>query len=69
MHDGQIDAGAVGLSGTTFNVGRGPIVLTDVGCDGTESALRSCAGLSPPPFCRNLQIAGVRCQPGQQIHR
>ena len=64
IHNNNV-TGAVALSGAVFNLGRGQnIHLTRVRCTGNESSLASCPAQSG--FCYH-EIAGVRCQQGQNF--
>ena len=50
-----------GLSGQ-FGTATGPVLLTDVGCNGTEPGLLDCEHLIGSPRCSHEEDAGVICQ-------
>ena len=55
--------GAVARSSAYYNPGKGPILLDDVRCSGTEASLLSC--VSRPVYshnCQHSEDAGVSCQ-------
>ena len=55
-----IITGAVAFAGGVFPSGTGFIVLADVECDGTESALHNCSS-GDRIRCSHSEDAGVRC--------
>ena len=56
-----IITGAVAFVGAAFGQGSGLyIVLADVGCDGTETALDQCPS-DYPSSCSHSEDVGVRC--------
>ena len=53
---------AVAYSRAYFGVGSGPIVLDDVRCTGSETALINCTYDRFTSDCGHYEDAGVRCQ-------
>ena len=53
--------GAQTFASAEFGQGTGRIVLSYVGCRGTETTLVSCP--SSTSYCSHTEDAGVRCQP------
>ncbi|KAF3980672.1 MAG: hypothetical protein HFP76_00925 [Methylococcales symbiont of Iophon sp. n. MRB-2018] len=55
----------------TFASGAGPIYLSDLNCDGTETSLLDCARLDNQPLglqsCEHQQDVAIRCR-GMYIH-
>ena len=53
-------AAATALSGAAFGQGDGPIVMSNVNCDGDEARVMDCS-LSVNHTCAHGNDAGVRC--------
>ena len=53
---------AIAYSGAFFGTGSGPIVLDDVACTGSETALINCTYDASTVDCSHFEDAGVQCQ-------
>ena len=46
---------------STYGEGGGPVLLSAVGCSGTEARLADCSSGSVAYYCSNGRSAGVKC--------
>ena len=53
---------AIAYSGAFFGTGSGPIVLDDVACTGSETALINCTYDATTSDCSHFEDAGVQCR-------
>ena len=54
--------GPIGVGGGFFRVGRDPILMDVVKCDGTEKNLTECQYQTEPTSCQHSEDVGVICQ-------
>lgn len=57
----SVFAGATPFSFATFGQGTGPILMTNLGCRGTEGFLVNCSFSTNTQFDTHAEDAGVRC--------
>lgn len=65
---GFCSLGATSLGGAAFGQGSGPVLLQNMGCQGTEQRIVDCVshgmGYST---CRHSFDAGIICEPGNEL--
>lgn len=54
-------AGAIAVNSSTYGMGIGPIVATDVSCMGTENTLLNCGVNYNTDACSHSEDAGAQC--------
>ena len=55
----------VAYTGSTFGEAEGPVIYSDVGCEGWQNNIRDCKKLQYENFtCPHYTVAGVMCSNG-----
>lgn len=57
-------AGGVAVIRPGFGEGNGPILMTEVGCSGSESRLEDCPSSTSTESCEHSDDVGVVCRTG-----